>query len=305
MLKLFEKKWFCTLGLLFASITWGASFFIIRNGVAAISTDAFIAVRLLLSAVIFFIFFPKRYIRTPLQVRKKGFILGIILFIPLWLQTIGLETISSGRSSFLTSLYVPFTPLLFWLISRKKLKAAPVLLALLAVFGSFIMNPFGSFQFSTGDNLTIFSAVMFALHIVAVSFWTKQHDSFDLGLWQFMGCLAGAIVLVLFKSETMAALMQFKTWNSTIWFALLYTSLITTCICFTLQVICQKQIEPHRAALIFALEAPFATFFAFMFNQEKLTFNELMGGTLILIACILPEQLINKWYQVLFRNYRG
>jgi drug/metabolite transporter (DMT)-like permease len=61
-----------------------------------------------------------------------------------------------------------------------------------------------------------------------------------------------------------------------------------------LQIFCQKYVEPHRAALVFALEAPFATLFAFLFVAEKITFIEFMGAALIFLASILPEKWLSK-----------
>ncbi|MBK9294058.1 MAG: DMT family transporter [Oligoflexia bacterium] len=292
MLKLFELKWFCTLCLVFTSVAWGASFFIIRNSIQLIPSDVFIILRLSLSFIIFFLFFPKRYLKAKKLVKIRGIILGIILFIPIWLQTLGLESISSGRSSFLTSLYVPFTPVLFWLISKEKFKSEHIILVIIALFGSFLMNPFGEFIFSLGDYLTIISAVLFALHIALVGIWTKRHESFELGLWQFVGCFIGALFLILLKSENREFLTTFNSWPAYAWMGILYTSVIATCLCFTLQVICQRLVEPHRAALIFAMEAPLAVFFAFMFNKETLTFNELVGGLMIIAACVLPEKYL-------------
>ena len=56
-----------------------------------------------------------------------------------------------------------------------------------------------------------------------------------------------------------------------------------------MQAICQKTLGALKAALIFALEAPFATFFAFLYLGENLSTLEFIGASLVFLVSIVPD----------------
>ncbi len=296
------------LGLIVASIAWGASFFLIKEAIALIGTHVFLVMRLVVAGLFLSIVFWKKMWATPSKVRRQGLVLGLVLFVPLWLQTVGLESISSARSSFITSLYVPFTPLIVWIYLKKKVSSVQIFLTLFALAGSFLMNwpsmDIASGKIvSTGDLLTVISAVLFALHMVLVGEWmAKEHavDGLQLGIWQFIGSSAGAISLLVYdfifasNGQSWLVLSQMPHWSFGLWAIILYCGIIATCLCFMLQIYCQRHVEASRAALIFALEAPFATIFAFVFVGETVGLIEMVGASFIFLASIWPEKWLSK-----------
>jgi drug/metabolite transporter (DMT)-like permease len=51
---------------------------------------------------------------------KAGMLIGVAIMLGYGLQTMGLQTISSSQSAFITALYVPFVPLLQWLVLGRR-----------------------------------------------------------------------------------------------------------------------------------------------------------------------------------------
>jgi drug/metabolite transporter (DMT)-like permease len=47
-------------------------------------------------------------------------LIGVSIMLGYGLQTMGLQTISSSQSAFITALYVPFVPLLQWLVLGRR-----------------------------------------------------------------------------------------------------------------------------------------------------------------------------------------
>jgi len=56
-----------------------------------------------------------------------------------------------------------------------------------------------------------------------------------------------------------------------------------------MQIICQKSLGALKSALIFALEAPFALMFSFLFMGEILTLKEFVGAVIVFLVSIVPD----------------
>jgi drug/metabolite transporter (DMT)-like permease len=61
-----------------------------------------------------------------------------------------------------------------------------------------------------------------------------------------------------------------------------------------MQIICQKYLGALKAALIFALEAPLATGFAFLFMNEILTPKEFIGAAIVFLVSIVPDRWLKE-----------
>src|SRR4029078_10985142 len=75
----------------------------------------------------------------------------------------------------------------------------------------------------------------------------------------------------------------------TLWFALLFSSLLSTALPFTIQVWAQQVTSATRAALIFALEPVFAWLFSFLFIGERWPTQAVLGAVLILVGIVMAE----------------
>ena len=93
-----------------------------------------------------------------------------VFFLGYFLQTVGLQTITSSISAFLTALYVPFVPLFQWIIFRKRptpIIAGGILFAFLGML--LILDPTKiSFNGNIGEWLTIASAAACAMEILVL-----------------------------------------------------------------------------------------------------------------------------------------
>jgi drug/metabolite transporter (DMT)-like permease len=210
----------------------------------------------------------------------------------------------ASKSGFITALYVPFTPLLGWLIFRQKISVRQLLVSFVALTGLYFLTQkqtpenFVSWWNSVniGDLWTLATAVSAALHIlVTEKFSRQQKDSLALGLWQFVFCfifIAVGVAFLVFSKVDLGV----TNWNLVSWprFSLgsvFFNAAITTCFAFMMQIIGQRTIGSFKAALIFALEAPFATGFAYVFTGEVMVAKELIGAAVVFLTSIIPE----KW----------
>jgi len=251
--------------------------------------------------------FPKRLLASKPPVMRAGAVVGGLLFGAIWTQTLGLQYTTAGRSGFITALYVPLTPLIAWIIWKQKITFKQTLVMIFALFGLYVLTQgenlvTGFFDWfntiNTGDAWTILTALICALHILAVEYYSRREaDSINLGIWQFIWCAICAGGISLWSSHKTEDVWNILSWSQEPLLALFVTVVFSTCFGFTMQIICQKTIGSLKAALIFALEAPFAIMFAFLFIGEKMGTQEAVGALIVFLTSIIPESWLIKTHK--------
>ena len=89
---------------------------------------------------------------------------GVIAFAGYWFQNAGLERTTTSNSAFITGLFVVFTPIIEWLVTRRVPDARVLLAVVVSAVGLFLLTG-ASIDVHAGDALTLGCAVMFALWI--------------------------------------------------------------------------------------------------------------------------------------------
>ena len=86
------------------------------------STDPFTLVflRFGVGALLVALWLRGRIFRIPLETWKMGAVCAVVIYASYLFNHIGLMTILSSTSGFLTALYVPITPFLFWAIAGRR-----------------------------------------------------------------------------------------------------------------------------------------------------------------------------------------
>jgi drug/metabolite transporter (DMT)-like permease len=299
------NKHSAALGLFAATICWGASFFLVKEALPLVGIWPFLFWRFAMSCILMGAIFPQKLLNSRRTTMIRGLILGVLLFGALASQTQGLIYTTAGKSGFLTALYVPFIPVMGWVLFKQKISLRHFLVATLAVLGLYILTdtssggPVRSFaqwwtDINGGDVWTVFAALISAVHILFTEKYTrKESDSLALGLWQFMGCFGCVVLGTLYQYDNVYTFLPVK-WNIMTWptFAIgsaIFNAIFTTCFGFMMQIISQKRLGALKSALIFALEAPFSLFFAFLCLGEILNTKEFIGAGIVFLVSIVPD----------------
>jgi drug/metabolite transporter (DMT)-like permease len=82
--------------------------------------------------------------------------------------------------------------------------------------------------------------------------------------------------------------------NWSVWFAILFTALLSTVFAFWVQTWAQTIIEPSRVALLITSEVVFTALIAVGVGQEPLTLTMVLGGSIMLTAMLLVEWPTSK-----------
>jgi drug/metabolite transporter (DMT)-like permease len=206
-------------------------------------------------------------------------ILGVILGLGHALQTYGINFTDASKSGFITSLYIPFTPIISFLIEKEKPNLVQWICFPLSLIGSYML--FGGISgFNFGDFLTFLCAILFSLHIVLITKFSRKVQETSLLAYQFI--FAAFINLLLsFNSN----------WRLThsIIATTMYTSIIATVLVNFVQVKYQKVVGSNSTVLIFIGEPIFASLFSFIFLKERFSYLQLMGSILMILVILLTS----------------
>jgi len=232
---------------------------------------------------------PKTNSRAQLDYKRRrllkaGVLCGVFMLIGTATQQIGLLTVSAGKSGFISSIYIVFTPL-FSVIVGSKVKRRTVLCIALAMLGFAVMSLKGGLSGATqGDWMTLASAAGFAAQIVAVNCFVDKDNAVLLSQLQFLFCgAAGLVVALIMEGPALAGVLAGIP-------VLLYQTFVPTAGGYTLQIIGQKYTDSSSAALIMSLEAVFAMIFGALFLHEIMSFREIAGAAIIFGATLLGQR---------------
>lgn len=278
-----NKSLAADLGLVFVTIIWGSAFVVVKNATSTVPACYMIAIRFGIAVLLMCVFFRKRLQKIDLACIRSGAILGVLLFVAYYLQTIGIKYTTVGNNAFLTAVYVVVVPFLYWLIRHEKPDVYNIAAALICIAGIGLLSLHSGFTMNVGDLLSLLCGVAFAAQIVAISILTEKNDPILLSFTQFLFTAIIAIIVAL-CTETFPAVLQTGTLMS-----LLYIGVFSTLIALVLQTVCQKYTPPARASLIMSLESLFGTAFGIIFLNESLTLKTLGGFLLIFAAVIVSE----------------
>ena len=184
-------------------------------------------------------------------------------------------------SGFLTGLYVVLTPLLSAMILRTRIPPAVWAASVLATVGLGVLSLQG-FAIGYGELLTVASAVVYALHIIALGRMSEPGTALQLSVVQM------ATIAVVCAVRRRPGGIQLPT-SGIDWVIVIYLALIAGALTMLLQTWAQARVEASRAAVIMAMEPVWAAAFAVAFGGESLTGRMIIGGGAILAAMYLVE----------------
>lgn len=269
--------------LILITIVWGGTFLLVQHALNASGPLFFVGLRFAAAASIVALFSIRSLRGMTLLELKAGLFIGIAIMLGYGLQTIGLQTIPSSQSAFITALYVPFVPLLQWLVLGRRPGLMPSLGIMLAFTGLMLLSgPSGaSLNFSAGEIATLMSAIAIAAEIILISAYAGQVDVRRVTVVQ----LATACVLAFAMTvPTHEAAPEFS-------WLLLISAVGLGMASAVIQVAmnwAQKSVSPTRATLIYAGEPVWAGI-AGRLAGERLPGIALLGAALIVAAVIVSE----------------
>src|SRR3984885_8873469 len=277
--------WKVDSSLIAVALVWGATFVLVKQALADVSTLLFLTLRFSVAAVVLALIFRKEF-RAPnaLVSLLRGAFAGIFLFGAYVLQTAGLKFTSASKAGFITGLYVPLVPIIGGLIHQKLPQISELVGIAIACVGMFLLTvQTDILDIGRGDLLVAGCAVAYSLQMVILGRFAPVSNIGVLTVAQIAtGALVGAATFWWVEPVRIA-------WAGNGWVALAVTSLLAPAFAFTIQTWAQGWPSPTRSALIFAAEPVFAWITSYLLLGEVLSRRAVLGAALILGGILMVE----------------
>lgn len=279
--------------LLLVAFIWGTTFVAQHSGMDSLGPFSYAAARFFLGflSMLLLVFFTNKTKTTRQKDLRKnsiraGFICGIIMFISLSLQQIGMLYTSAGKTAFIACLYIILVPL-FSVFLHKKIAKGTFLGAFIAIVGLYLLSVKDGLSFEPGDIIVLFSSVFGAIHILCIGKYAANIDAIEMSAVQIFICfLLSTCFALAFESPSLNNLQKESI-------PIFYGGIVSVGISYTLQIIGQQYASPSDAAIIMSLESVFGALSSWLFLHESMTNAEIFGCFLMLSGMLIT-QLGNK-----------
>lgn len=258
--------------LLTAAVIWGTTFIAQKLATERMGPVSFNGVRFTLGSLILLPFAVRRFRRiASARVRREsivgGLLAGVAMSFGSSLQQVGMHQTSPSNAGFITGLYVIIVPML-GLFAGQRVGWQVWWGAVLAVVGLFYLSLYdpqgGAIGMNTGDLWVLGCALAWSFHVQVIGWAAREADAFVISVVQF--AVTGLSALA--ASRLLAVLAADSDWGAReaitagvlrdVAGPLLFATLLSTCIAFTLQTVAQGSARPAHAAILLSLEGVFA-----------------------------------------------
>ncbi|WP_286913848.1 MULTISPECIES: DMT family transporter [unclassified Pseudomonas] len=274
--------------LVFITMLWGGTFLLVHNVMTVSGPMFFVGLRFAAAAFFVGLVSARALPGLTFTELKAGVLIGVTIMLGYGLQTMGLQTISSSQSAFITALYVPFVPLLQWLVLGRRPGLMPSIGICLAFIGLMLLAgpQGGALHFSEGEVVTLVSAVAIAGEIILISRYAGQVDVRRVTVVQLATASLLAFLMIV---PTQERLPDFS-------WLLLLSALGLGAMSAVIQVAmnwAQQSVSPTRATLIYAGEPVWAGIVG-RIAGDRLPGVALLGGVLIVMAVVVSELKLRR-----------
>ena len=288
--------------LLLGAMIWGFAFVVQRVGMESMQPVSFNGIRNLLAGLCLFpvsllldrqrggksVSRPEGKRKTPAEKKQQtiaGLLCGIFLFLASTLQQMGLVDTSAGKAGFITALYVVLVPVTAFLLFRKNPGRWIWVSVFLAVIGLFLLCvPVGErFSLNKGDLLVLGCAICFTGQILAVDTYASRVDPIRLSRDEFLvSGILGILASLFCETITLEGILGALP-------SILYASIVSGAIGYTLQILGQRDTNPTLASLLMCLESVFSALSGALVLGERMSSREAFGCVIMFSAVILSQ----------------
>lgn len=270
-------------------LAWGTSYIFMAYLMDGIPPVTIVALRTGIAFLVMFALFFRRVCRPDRQTLKASAICGGLLATVFLCLLLGVQYTSASETGFLQSTTVIIVPIIMAVL-RKRMPETKIVIGVIAVTAGLLLLSGGVGQFSIGSGIMLFSAFVYAVHIVVSKSFVERVDSISLGIWQMLfACIYATIAAFIFETPVLPQ-------TGIQWANLLGLTLICSAYGFVMQAYVQKFVSAETTGFMFSLEPVFTAVFAFAFLGERLNLMGYIGALLILLGvmcaniCYKPQK---------------
>jgi drug/metabolite transporter (DMT)-like permease len=271
------------LALVGITALWGATFLVVHLAVHHSGPLFFVGLQFLTAGLISVVVFHRTLAGLTRRELGAGAAIGVTIFLGYALQTLGLQTIPSSTSAFLTALYVPIVPLLQWAVFRRTPRPAVLAGVALAFAGLVLLAGPGAtgLSLSAGEVVTLVSTVAIAAEIVLIGAFA---GTVDLGRVTVVQLLVGGGLSLAVMPVVGEAVPPFS-WG---WLLPAVGLGAASCLIQLTMNWAQRSVSPTKATVIYAGEPVWGGIVGRLAG-DRLPGLALVGAALIVAGVLVSE----------------
>jgi drug/metabolite transporter (DMT)-like permease len=262
------------------TVIWGTSFAVTKDILSLLPVALLAALRSVLSLISLFWVKPDRRSLVP------GLWLGLIASGGFIAQMIGLTSTTASKSAFIIALNSLVAPLISAWFFKHFVPRRAYVATLIALIGLALMTLAGQTGVvNPGDMWSLIAALFFGVYIAYVGEIANKTSVLAVTQMQY---LVMSVVTVVWAWPHLTTIPSL---TPSVWLVVLYLGVVCMSVPTVLQIWAQRVVPSYLAALLFILEPVFASFFAFLWLNERLSSLDWLGALLVfvaLIVCTLP-----------------
>ena len=274
--------------LLVVAVVWGTSYGIVKSALVFYPVLGLLTLRF---GMTFVMLSPAlRSLRHADARTLRGvFIAGLLLLGIFLSETFGVLLTRAANAAFLISLCVVLTPLVEWMLLKRrpgKIEWAAVVLSLL---GAWLLAGDGAVVLNRGDALILLAALLRALNVCVTKRVLRDSTLPPLSVTAVQSgvvAFGSAAVALVFAPQQWQHVPSFAG-HEPFWGSVFYLVFACTLFAFFAQNYAIKRSSPTRVALLMGSEPAFGALFAWFWLGEKISLIAWVGGGLIVVASML------------------
>lgn len=286
--------------LVLVNLIWGVGFVVVDGAIDIMPVNTFNAFRFGIAALALLplYFLQKKPAEdecdySVLELLKVSFGLGLLLFLGFSLQTQGMIYTSVSNTGFITGLCVPLVPIIGFILFKTKVGVEVWVSVVAATIGLYFLTMGDKMEFNQGDVLVAIGAVCYASHIALMAKYGGRFAIIPLSILQLAAVALYSTVAASYEAianihENYPPFIE-QVLNADVWAAILYSGILASAFAYWAQTSSQRLLEPHKVALVFALEPIFAHIAAFLILGEHLGMKGWFGAGLIIAGMLYSE----------------
>ncbi len=300
--------------LVLTALIWGTAFVAQREGGDAVGPFTFNGIRSFIgSAVLLPVILALDKVhpsakkpKTPEDKKRLwlgGACCGTILFLASSAQQLGLYMgTSAGKAGFLTACYILLVPILS-LFLKKRCGWNIWVGIVIAIAGLYLLCMTDALQIQASDGIVLICAVLFAVHILVIDYFSPLVDGVRMSSIQFLVCgiLSMIPTFLVDMRHSVAGITEcmsrLQSWDA--WIPILYAGVFSCGVGYTLQIVGQNGLNPTIASMLMSLESVFSVLAGWIILHETMGLRQMGGCALIFAAIILAQVPVKKTKKIL------
>lgn len=291
--------------LLVCAMLWGLQFSMLKFVGETFDATTLLFIKFLLSALILVIIDFKRIKFQGKRMVVHSILLGVLVAVHTYFQTVGLANTNPANSSFIISTNVIYVPIIMFLIFGKKpsknmiIGLISITIGFLFISGIISFNPLSfNLKLGYGDLLSLICAILTAFYMVYFNYLSSRYDENSVNIIHIAAAALTMLIVWIFVGICGEYKMDFTNIPAVL--GLIYCGIISGGIASLLLAKGTANVDASKTAILCGLEPVFATIFAAILTvfipslDGKLTVSVVLGGALILYGAIKSSLITDK-----------